>query len=461
MSNGSAFLQFWWTERTRSSFLSHIPKNDLASLRLACHDFSVRAAPLLFNGLDITFRSSLFTKPARMAALDRIGPHVETLTFNMPHSSETFLPPILDPVTGEETTFVYEPCIQSPKKAGSRLNVPTYGSWEMTDLLVKQFPPLFHAAANVHSFIRAFSAIPNLKHLRISCPGQEPQQQYRRSIVDYALISLRIAVERTKLPALDTLSLISIHPGAVLYLNPILGFGARPNSAKRWKQIRKLSIHMDSIPFSPNSPADHFKMLNSYLQLFTSSLRYFKFRWRAAKGPCPISLGVETCVQKRSPPLACPHTCHTGLRLLRFEKLRDMEIENLILDASQVSSFITAHRHTLHVFNFEDTTLRTGTWDDALAPLTRISGSEKWKEKSEELMDVPLLLSPVGPDAAQVLKKAMRDHNPSPRPRNSNRPFCMPNGGWQKAGAKSRELFWGTPEHMGKFLRISLFSWLS
>lgn len=461
MSNGSAFLQFWWTDRTRNTFLSYIPKDDLASLRLACHDFSVRAAPLLFTGLDITFRSSLFTKPARMAALDRIGAHVKTLTFNMPHSSETFLPPLLDPVSGEETTFVYEPCIQSSKKAGSRLSVPTYGSWEMTDLLVKQFSPLFHAAANVPSFIRAFSAIPNLKHLRISCPGQEPQQQYRRSIVDYALISLRIAVERTKLPDLDTLSLMSIHPGAVLYLNPILGFGARPNSAKRWKQIKKLSIHMDSIPFNPNSPADHFKMLNSYLNIFTSSLRYFKFRWRAAKGPCPISVGVETCVQKRSPPLACPHTCHTGLRLLRFEKLRDMEIENLILDASQVSSFITAHRHTLHVFNFEDTTLRTGTWDDALAPLTRISGSEKWKEKSEELMDVPLLLSPVGPNAAQVLKKAMRDHNPSARPRNSNRPFCMPNGGWQKAGAKSRELFWGTPEHMGKFLRISLFSWLS
>lgn len=448
----SAFLHFWWTEKTRSNFLSYVPKDELATFRLACHDFSVRAAPLLFKDLDITFRPSIFTKPARMAALDRIGQHVRTLTFNMPHSSETFLPPILDSVTGEETTFIYEPCTKSSSNSGSRLSVPTYGSWEMTDLLVKQYSPLFHAAANVPSFIQAFSAIPNLKHLRISCPGQEPEQRYRRSVVDYALISLRIAVERSNLPVLNTLSLMSIHPGAILYLNPVLGFGARPNSAKRWKQIKKLSIHMDSIPFNQNSPADLFKTLHLYLQLFSSSLRHFKFRWRGAQGPCPLSFGAETGVQKKSPALACPETCRMGLRPLRFEKLRDMEVENIVLDASQVSSFITAHRHTLHEFNFEDTKLRSGTWDDALAPLTRISGSEKWKEKSEEVMDVPLVLSPIGLEAEQV-KKVIQDNS---RPRHS-KPAC---GGWQRAGAKSRELFWGTPEHMRKFLRISVFSWL-
>lgn len=141
MSPGSAFLQFWWTEKTRNTFLSCVPKDELALFRLACHDFSVRAAPLLFEELDITFRPSIFTKPARMAALDRIGQHVRTLTFNMPHSPETFLPPLLNPVTGEEATFIYEPYTQSPKDSASRLSVPTYGSWEMTDLLVKQYSP--------------------------------------------------------------------------------------------------------------------------------------------------------------------------------------------------------------------------------------------------------------------------------------------------------------------------------
>ncbi|MCJ1266608.1 hypothetical protein MMC22_006493 [Lobaria immixta] len=387
-----------------------------------------------------------------MAALDRIGQHVRTLTFNMPHSAETFLPPLLDPLTGEEATFIYEPYTQSPKDSASRLSVPTYGSWEMTDLLVKQYSPLFHAAANVPSFIRAFSAISNLKHLRISCPGQEPEQRYRRSIVDYALISLRIAVERSNLTAVDTLSLMSVHPGATLYLNPVLGFGARPNSVKRWKQIRKLSIRMDSIPFTPGFPHDHLKMLHSYLQLFSSSLRQFKFRWRGAKGPYPLSLGMESCLQNDSPTLACPRRCHLALRPLRFEKLRDMEVENIVLDASQISSFITGHRHTLREFNFEDTRLRSGTWDDALAPLTRISGSEKWKEKSEEVMDVPLVLSPVGLEEEQM-QKVIHGHSRA----RSSKPLY---GGWQKAGAKSRELFWGTPDHMRKFLRISMFSWL-
>ena len=452
MSTGSAFLQFWWTEKTRNTFLSYVPKDELARFRLACHDFSVRAAPLLFEDLEITFRASIFTKPARMAALDRIGHHVQSLTFTMPHSPETFLPPLLNPITGEEETFIYEPYVQSLKDSASRLSVPTYGSWEMTDLLVKQYSPLFHAAANVPSFIRAFSAIPSLKHLKISCPGQEPEQRYRRSAVDYALISLRIAVERSRLTALDSLSLMSVHPGAVLYLNPILGFGALPNSANRWRQIEKLSIRMDSVPFGLKSATDHLKMLHSYLQLFTSSLREFKFRWHGPKGPCPLSLGTESCLQNKISALACPRRCHLALRPLRFGKLRDMEVENVVLDASQISTFITSHRHTLNEFNFEDTRLRHGTWDDALAPLTRISGSEKWKERSEEVMDVPLMLSPMGLEVGQI-QKVFHDHSR----RRSSRPS---GGGWQKAGAKSRELFWGTPDHMRKFLRISMFSWL-
>lgn len=130
-----------------------------------------------------------------------------------------------------------------------------------------------------------------------------------------------------------------------------------------------------------------------------------------------------------------------------------MEVENIVVDASQVSSFITAHRHTIREFNFEDTHLRSGTWDQALAPLTRISGSEKWKEKAEEVMDVPLLLSPVDDEENTVKDRAVDYFSCKPRPL---RPSI---GAWQRAGARSRELFWGTPEHMKRFLRTSIFSW--
>ncbi|KAI4142699.1 MAG: hypothetical protein L6R39_004843 [Caloplaca ligustica] len=388
-----------------------------------------------------------------MAALDRIGHHVQTLSFSMAHTPDTFLPPLLDPVTGEEVTFIYEPFTQTSRDSSTRLSNPTYGSWEMTDMLVKQYSPLFHAAANVPSFIRAFSSLHNLKHLKVSCPGQEIIQRYRRSIVDYALISIRIAVERSNLLFLDTLSLLSIHPGAVLYLNPIMGFGALPNSAKRWKRITNLTISMDSIPFTPFPPLDHLKLLHSYLQLFTTSLTDLVFRWQGAKGLCPLSLDKEVCLQERSPEMACPRRCHLALRPLKFEKLTNMEVENIVVDASQISGFITAHRRTIREFNFEDTHLRSGSWDQALMPLTRISGSEKWKEKAEEVMDVPLLLSPVSFEEDKVNEVVIDYFNCKPK---AFRPSI---GAWQKAGAMSRELFGGTPEHMKRLLRTSIFNW--
>lgn len=367
-----AFLRFWWTDRPRDTFLSCLPREDLVSLRLACHDFSVRAAPVLFEETTFTLRASIFTKPARMAALDRIGQHIRTLEFRMPHGPETFLPPLLDPSTGEEVTFIYVPHVQTSTDPTCRLSVPTYGSWEMTDMLVKQYPPLFHAAANVPSFIRAFSSIPKLKHLKISCPGQEAGHRYRRSIIDYALVSVRIAVERSHLPALDTLSLTPVHAGAALYLNPTMGFGALPNSTRRWRQIKTLTIEMGNVPFDPKPPADHLKTLNAYLQVFAPSVKRLTFRWLGSKGLCPLTLHDEICLQGDVPNLACPRRSHIALPPLRFQKLRDMEVENIVVDASQISSFISNHRRTLSDFKFEDTKLRNGTWDQALRPLTRM-----------------------------------------------------------------------------------------
>ena len=456
MHSKTSFLQFWWTDRTRDTFLSCVPKDDLASLRLACHDFSVRAAPVLFEEIAVTFRPSIFTKPTRMAALGRIGQHVRSFHFKMPHGPETFLPPLLDPVTGEETPFNYEPYIQTTRDSGSRHSNPLYGSWEMTDMLVKQYSPLFHAAANVPSFIRTFSSIPNLKHLKISCPGQEPNQRYRRGIVDYALISLRIAVERSKLLLLDTLSLLDIHPGAALYLNPSTSFGASPTSVRRWRQIRKLTIQMDTV--SLGSPTDHLKLLHNYLQMFAASLEKFRFRWLGAKGPCPLSLGTETCLETSSPGLACPRTKHLALRPLVFKQVQALEVENVLLDASQISSFITSHRHNVRhcasfELNFENTHLRTGSWDEALAPLTRISGNDKWKGSTEEVMEVPLMLSPTDFEQEQ-LSRVWDDHL---RARKSN-PL---HGALHRAGAKGRELLFGTEEHMRRFLRtdLSIFGW--
>ena len=49
------------------------------------------------------------------------------------------------------------------------------------------------------------------------------------------------------------------------------------------------------------------------------------------------------------------------------------------MSVEQVSDFILGHRHTVREFDFENVNLiNGGTWEDALAPLTRFSGSDEW-----------------------------------------------------------------------------------
>lgn len=408
MGHGSAFLRFWWDQTIRDTFLDYLPKDDLANFRRACHDFGVRGAPVLFRDLSVTFRTGTFTRPARMAALERIGQHVRTLTFKMEHTSETFLPPLLDPVTGEERVYLYEPRISNPSPV-SRQKRPKYGSWEMSDMLIKQYNPLFHAATNVPAFIRAFKAMRNVEHLKISCPGQEPAQRYRRCSVDYALISLRIAVERAPLTNLTTLSLLPIHPAGVFYLRATPGFGTLPSSAKRWGQIKKLAIHMDAWNFEPaNGATDHLRLLHDFLSGFSANLERLFFRWKGSKGPCPFTLDSEPILQmdKGKRP-----------KRTRFKRLKQMELKNSRLDASQVDSFIRRHRRTLREFDFSEATLRSGTWDDALAYLSRMSGSDDWKRN-------------------QVIEE--------------------PTTPMSDAGPIGEELYFGSPQHMKEFLRNSV-----
>lgn len=440
------FIQFWCTDRTRDAFLSCLPREDLLSWRLACYDFSVRAAPYLFSQIDVEFRSSTFTRPTRMAALERIGCHVKSLSFRMPHSPATFLPPLLDPVTGEEQIFVYSPQVHSLQSPGFRSSVPKYGTWEMTDLLTKQYPPLFHAATNVHSFIRAFSATPNLRHLTISCDGQTLGHRYRRSVVDYALISLRIAIEQSPLKHLDSLSLLPIHPGAILYLRHTIGIGVSPKGVKRWAQIRRLRIFMDSFPFGEHQPTDQLKLLHSYIQGFPN-LEKFIFRWKGEKGPCPLNLASEPCIVQQE----------SHLRPLRLVHLRHMDLANVVLDASQVSSFVMEHRRTVREFNYEETDLRSGTWDEALAPLTdlshRVKQIRKKKTQDPEVMEVPIMFSPVGMEIRHI-RNAIWEET-----KRQNRLKQRKFKGFQRATSRTRELLGCGPDHMKRLLRSSVFSW--
>src|ERR1700712_1773432 len=175
LSTSSTFLRFWMSDNCRNSFLGHVDRETLPALRLVCHNFGATASPFLFREVSIAFKASTF-KPSRIAALDRIGRHAKRLTFNVPHSADSFLPPLLDPVNGEQLSFTYVPQVHPPSKTKE----PKYGTWEMTDLLIRQYPPLFHASTNIPAFIRAFGAMPSLEHITINCPDQNLAPRYRR-----------------------------------------------------------------------------------------------------------------------------------------------------------------------------------------------------------------------------------------------------------------------------------------
>lgn len=446
---------------------------DLSNFRLVCHDFSSRAAPQLFETITSTFKTSTFTKPARVEALSRIGRHVKTFTFHMPHSPETFLPPIIDPMTGEEKKFNYEPQVQNPQNGPAKDKTPKYGSWEMQDLLVKQYPPLFHAATNVPAFVAAFSELINLTHLKVSCPGFNNAPRNCRSAVDYALISLRIAIERAPLYSLSSLSLHPIHPGGLLYLHPMHGFGSTPSSAKRWGQIRRLSMCMESIPFSSSSmriraqSLEHLRILHAYLHTLSRGLTRLFFRWKGARGPSPLSLDKEPCMLPVQEECMHPSMRGTvrGPRPLKFSRLRYMELENAIMDSVQIADFIHKHRRSLLEFNFEDVKLREGDWDAALEPLTHIAGNDRWKRTQEEVMDVPIMLSPVdaeprimGPlleevDAAIEEVGTGAEYSGGRTSHALSRWLSRPNRTLRKSPQVKDSFFGG--DHVKRFLRLS------
>jgi len=443
----------------------------MTDVRLVCHDFAAKAAPHLFKDITVTFKASSFTKPGRMAALERIGHRVKCLQFRMPHSEETFLPPLLDPVTGEQVSFVYTPEPNRPKTPDGKAKLPRYGSWEVTELLIQQYPPLFHAATNIASFERALSALPFLSHLIVSCPSQDLAQRYRRSSVDYALMSLRIALERAPLFALDSLSLLSIHPGALHYLQPSLGPGSTPKSNRRWAQIKNLSIEMPSLPFTVPGRSEHLCILQSYLRFYSATIYRLSFRWLGStKGPSPLSIEPDTLdlpyARPLSPRLPPSPTSTRQPRALTFPKLKYLLLENAVSDSITMNNFIRRHQRSLREFVFEDITLRNGDWDDVLSSLRARENASQRRVDVEISMDVPCILSPI--DAPpRLLEEEEPRIMETLEPQDQFQPTTISRGfaKWLERRRSKREkrqreaMEWTGGEHLKKMLKGGVFGW--
>ena len=390
LSSSSTFIRFWLVENIRDRLLATLDPEDLLTLRLVCHDFSQRLAPRLFRKLRVPFRCTTFTKPSRVAALERIGPHVRTLEFVLPRTQETVLPPLVNP-DGEEQTVRYQPSPSSKAPASAN-----FGSDETAELLIRQYPPLFHSATNIPSFVRALNALPYLSHICVSCPSYEFPYG-ARNVVDYALMSLRVAIERAKLLYLSSLSFSPIYPEGLLHMQPMLGGGANPGSSRRWAQIRSMSIDMQADEYEPGtcSRKDQLKTLHNYLRNFASSLTRFRFRWQGAKGPAPMSIDTEPGVFTPNPDQT-DSTKRPKQTAIKFTALSHVDVENAIVDAAQISAFIGQHRRTLEEFKFESIRLRSGNWDEALSPVTKMQRARP-QTQHEEAMEVPLMFSPTDP----------------------------------------------------------------
>jgi hypothetical protein len=455
LSDSSTFLKFWLTDRCREHLISSLPKQDLANLRLVCHDFSARAAPNLFEDLQITFRPGVLTRPARLAALDRLGHHVKHLTFSIPHTTESSLPPLIHPETGEEVNFTY-----TPQTDASNARQAKYGDEDITELLAHQYPPLFHAATNVPAFIRALSCFVHLKHLEVSCPGSEASlvHQSRRSTVDFALISLRIAIERSYMNALDTLTLSPIHPAGLFSLSPLSSCGATPASAKRWAGIKHLSI---STPTSPPSQSPHAeqqkeasKHLTSYLSIFQPTLHTLDFTWLGAKRPLPFQKPASPSSPHHHSPAHHHHHSPTPTqhrkpnhqssridnRTLNFPLITTLSITNAQTKASALRALAIQHSSTLQTLELTNVELTSGTWEEAFAPLLKTKtrnnstgnshNSPSPRKKfaldarnaaaaltpAEETADIPIMFAPTTPQRNPSLNRPSPSRSHPPRP---------------------------------------------
>ncbi|KAJ5087009.1 hypothetical protein NUU61_008316 [Penicillium alfredii] len=328
MAPDIAQARLWKTPSTRKILSQSISNRDLATCRLVCRKLAVLLAPLLFADITIHFCSSTLPGPSRMAFLERIGRHIEAMAFKIPHSAVTFLPPILDPVTVAPQTFIYR-----PRHPDAYHSSPKYGSQEMTGWLVKH-PGAHEEPAASSNQLRRPNAQPSIPP---ECRGlcldliADGNGTGTINIIDDAFA------------ALD-----SSRSGAL--------FAAEPGI---WRIARFAETLVADPPFDyphdelslrggPTDRADHLKLLHAYLQSFPA-------------------------LKNRTP---SPNLDQNDRSAHKFPKLEHLELVNATMDATQVASFIFEHRHSLQELNLEDVVLRSGTWDEALAPLTRLSGSE-------------------------------------------------------------------------------------
>ncbi|KAI7498450.1 hypothetical protein KC367_g5077 [Hortaea werneckii] len=327
----STFLRFWLDDRCRENFLSFLPKDDLKAFRLTCHGISARAAPELFRDLHITFRTNTFTKPAKMAALDCIGYHVRKLSFGFPQTAESSLPPLVNPTTGTEMGFTYIPRVER-----SNTQDPKYGDVATTEALTRQYPAIFHASTNASAFVLTLSALPNLEHLAIDCPGYSSRAKGARNTVDFALMSLRFA-----------------------YLMPHAGYGTTPASTRVWSRIQHLTLRLIT-----QGDRKEQQTLHRYLRSFHERLTELSVRWEGHRGPFPL-IGLPHTAITKAGASRVSHKDQIAVQpSIGSARLKRLIVCNAQASAAEINALIGSNNETLHEVELQDVELTEGEWQD-------------------------------------------------------------------------------------------------
>ncbi|KAM0714233.1 hypothetical protein Q7P37_010020 [Cladosporium fusiforme] len=132
-----------------------------------------------------------------------------------------------------------------------------------------------------------------------------------QTAVEDALVTLRVALECSKLSRLRAFRLTPIHAMGIIHLR-WSGFGALgpapANKYNAWQNLHTLDVQLHN-PFqvqqklSESQQVMFKKILHDYLRSFASTLKCLRFMWLDDDGPSPMILDLEPGLSGRREPI--------------------------------------------------------------------------------------------------------------------------------------------------------------
>jgi len=212
-------------------------------------------------------------------------------------------------------------------------------------------------------------------------------------------VSLGVALEQGCLPYLTDLSIIDIHVRALEHLKP-------SPSAKWCGRIESLDLKLyEGSLTKDQSQSDQLQIIHRYVQCF-DSLRRLRFGWVDRRGPLPTSTPYQHELSNASLTTTKDHpnlrstTTKVGTSIVTSRRLSHLTLVNMQTSADAVSSWLMSHASTLRDVHLDGVKLSSGTWDQALLPLTDLAQTHHWEKQTRKIWDVPIML---GSDIAGYL----------------------------------------------------------